>query len=1013
MENIYYGDIDEIIIKENEAGSKNGGLFIKNSKNLDINNISFYENSADLYGSGLGITDSSDILIEKINLTKNTANQNGALFLENVQNQVIIDLNANNNWNQMQGGAVYLINCGQISIQNSNFLENNSQNQGGGIYIGLSFDILIINSKFIKNTANQMGGGLYLEKIVNGQIKDSFFSQNEGKKGGGGAGMTASVFEGNLVGGGYGGGVGINGDGPVYVVGSAFRANEGANRGGGISCLQVSVIYFTDCGFFDHTYGGNIYGGAFYSYMSVSLVLDKVVFENNLSQAQGAGIHFYYGYLMYIYNSEFYKNKLIKDDDASDSYGGGYYANIINTLNMQNCTFKDNFAQLKGGGLAITDIYTSILYNVTIDNNHATYDKNIPLYQKGPKYMQSLGGGLYWDAEKNDNSIYHTLNMSKIIFTNNQASSGGAFMIQSRPNQQLEINLQDIKFYDNLGDIGPAIRYLGENRENINNLQEKNDIKFKGNVGIMYSDDVYTKFTDKEVLISDSSYVFSLCQTGFYLKEIYQTICQPCIENAVCEGGYIPIYPEKYFWRAEKEDLQFYFCENNQEACLGNDTCKQGHTGPLCESCDIQNNFGPYGKECQKCESDFLIGFKIAVYGLSLLFIIAYQIYGVRKKVNKKIFSQVFMNIWDYPVNSASNVSGIVKVAIMHCQVFYLMSDFTLNMPFEVVSVFEIFGNPQTSMSTNLTCILVQEDVEKSQYLINIYALAVVTVVLVLAILIELCLHYFVKFFQNKRQLMDYILCSIVSFILAIQPGILQNSFKFIICREIAEIEYSTADLNIQCKTDFFKKNVLPKMLCVGMSIIFSENLVFKGVFSALVILYYVGFCKYRDPYITLKLNRLQIFSGLVLVTTICFGICINYADSSEMEQIISIMIIFINGVFALQCLYLVLTEFRFFCYLQFYNYGGRFSNKIKLMAEKKLQSYKKTKQRWLVLRKYIRNCIAQNKTCNERKDFKELLYTSYVSGITKQFVDKSPGISNQLFSNGDSIKFIQQNDKR
>lgn len=49
--------------------------------------------------------------------------------------------------------------------------------------------------------------------------------------------VMESVFEGNLVGGGYGGGVGINGGGPVYVVGSAFRANEGANRGGGISCL--------------------------------------------------------------------------------------------------------------------------------------------------------------------------------------------------------------------------------------------------------------------------------------------------------------------------------------------------------------------------------------------------------------------------------------------------------------------------------------------------------------------------------------------------------------------------------------------------------------------------------------------------------------------------------------------------------------------------------------------------------------------------------------------------------
>lgn len=47
-------------------------------------------------------------------------------------------------------------------------------------------------------------------------------------------------------------------------------------------------------------------------------------------------------------------------------------------------------------------------------------------------------------------------------------------------------------------------------------------------------------------------------------------------------------------------------CKNNPDNCVGgldtgNDICKKGTLGALCESCDIENirGYGSYGKSCK------------------------------------------------------------------------------------------------------------------------------------------------------------------------------------------------------------------------------------------------------------------------------------------------------------------------------------------------------------------------------------------------------------------------------
>lgn len=56
---------------------------------------------------------------------------------------------------------------------------------------------------------------------------------------------------------------------------------------------------------------------------------------------------------------------------------------------------------------------------------------------------------------------------------------------------------------------------------------------------------------------------------GTYISEnLYQSICEPCIEEGNCLGGYIPIIPKENYWRINNSSNQMAFCYNNPSACL-------------------------------------------------------------------------------------------------------------------------------------------------------------------------------------------------------------------------------------------------------------------------------------------------------------------------------------------------------------------------------------------------------------------------------------------------------------
>lgn len=56
---------------------------------------------------------------------------------------------------------------------------------------------------------------------------------------------------------------------------------------------------------------------------------------------------------------------------------------------------------------------------------------------------------------------------------------------------------------------------------------------------------MYTNNNIMKKTISEQNLKIELCPFGTYLDEDGSVVCEKCVENGACKGGYIPTYPEK------------------------------------------------------------------------------------------------------------------------------------------------------------------------------------------------------------------------------------------------------------------------------------------------------------------------------------------------------------------------------------------------------------------------------------------------------------------------------------
>ncbi|KRX03000.1 Pectin lyase fold/virulence factor [Pseudocohnilembus persalinus] len=865
-ENILF---DNVNFKNNSAYALGGSLMIDSSNQIQIINSLIQQSKTEREGGGLYFLNSNNIEIQNVNFYNNTSlyKDGGALTIEGCDTVQLSDLEFQYNFGK-KGGAVAIIVSKNIQAQNIEFYNNEALSLGGGVYLletqNFEFQNVIINNCL----SVQAGGGLYLNYCQDGNFENMQINDNVCTEGNGGAiylidqcdniSLDQAEIKNNRVYGKNGAGIYSSFILGFIIENAEIESNFGAEYGGGIYCdnsdsLQIQgnflqllsskqmlnyFYFYVDVLFNNMMLEDDSYqllsGGAIYISQLNFFKSEFVIYKNNQALFQGGSIYFNDVYEIQLENSKFINNKILSDNFEDFSlFGGAIYCQLSSKITIIDTIFNDNYAYSKGGAIYLKNIQKLDISKSQFKNNKVIiiqilfpsviikqliqvyYDSIKSVYEKSMGYVITYGGGIF--LEQKHSSILSNFSIFNSTFDGSQASSEGAIMFILRPGQSADFQFEDILFKNNQADLGPSIRFLGDQNYILEQIQQnQNDnkqIQFENEIGKLSESQVFSGFFRNEKLINKQNYNFELCSKGLYLKEGGNLYCDSCIEEGQCDGGYAPIYPKPQYWRSNTQSFNFLYCENNIDACAGNDTCAEGYKGPMCEQCDLVQRYNKSGNKCEKCSSKFLVFFKFAGLSLLVMTLIGYQMNGIKKRITRKLLGKCIFNLWDYPIKNMTIMSGIMKILIMHCQIFYLVANIDINVP-QITQTLQLIGNPQNTFSTGMLCMFQieseQEYKEKISYFISVYSLAAILGTLLLAIVVEIGLYLSISFFRHKSELIDFIKCSCICFFLTIQPGVLQTSLLYAKCRDIDGIKYSTADLGINCSESFYKGTVLP-----------------------------------------------------------------------------------------------------------------------------------------------------------------------------------------------------------
>ena len=397
---IYNNVVDTLTIKDckftgNDAKITGGAIFSKG--NVVVEKSVFENNQAKVDGGAIHAEKSVDISNSTFNSNKVTglASYGGAIF---VKKDAFIDSSTFNGNSAIKGGAIY--SYYDLIIENSLFIKNSAK-EGGAVKVASDSHVYIEKSTFKQNSATSEGGGaIYSNKWLH--VGNSVFEQNTANhKGGaietdyiqfsgkntftnnsaqdhGGAVYTNTIgrdnnnliFNGNHADRDFGGAIYINKkSGDVRFSSSIFKNNH-ANAGDGGAVFSDSGstnLFFTNCTFTSNYASGGKekrYGGAIRSKANINV--NNCTFKDNWAENYGGAI--YTETASEIKNSVFISNQL---KNGGTRNGGAIYVNKACTMTISGNYFEKNGGAGRGGVLYTDSInaHVKLTNNAFIENS--------------------------------------------------------------------------------------------------------------------------------------------------------------------------------------------------------------------------------------------------------------------------------------------------------------------------------------------------------------------------------------------------------------------------------------------------------------------------------------------------------------------------------------------------------------------------------------------------------------------------------------------------------------------
>eukprot|EP00210_Caulerpa_lentillifera_P006727 g6429.t1 len=345
--------------QQNEAKSRGGSLYVSLSSNLNITESHFIRNYAVKEGGAVYLLDNCTVSISNTLLSKNRGYSGGAVHLSDSCNASISNCWLRDNEAGYNGGGVNSRTKITLKVLNSS-IKGNKAMSGGALSVQNISTLTLVESKFADNRADLEGGCLSLTGLSNASVLSSSFSDSIAEEYGGAlfvsknSNLSASNINvtaqtnfrtvGNNAKLG-GGALRIN-DKSIVLLTDSIVGNNSATTGGGVNVVS-SILTVQNTKVSSNT-GRKDCGGIRVHGSSSFLDASKLFLISNSADRNGGGICVVSRSSFLCYSCLFENNKASK---GAGMYGSSKNRRSSIKAQLQDCTFRKNFATSTGGGL--------------------------------------------------------------------------------------------------------------------------------------------------------------------------------------------------------------------------------------------------------------------------------------------------------------------------------------------------------------------------------------------------------------------------------------------------------------------------------------------------------------------------------------------------------------------------------------------------------------------------------------------------------------------------------------
>ncbi|CAD8125180.1 unnamed protein product [Paramecium sonneborni] len=622
------------------------------------------------------------------------------------------------------------------------------------------------------------------------------------------------------------------------------------------SQLQIQSKIIIHNSNFIHNIGGD---GVAIRVLKVPLIIKQCKILYNMANEKGGGF-----YIELNSNIFLIKDTIIINNRAR--IGGGIYlvgdANL-NKANLINSTLIYNTAKVYGNNIVEQPTHLALQINnneqpssIFMENNTKLYVLHLQAYKTIEQSIQKISNNLmipsnqeiqnyalFYIKEKQyityikeiclyfknsyNEVVLELKDSSCIVYEYILSNSQSKGLISSK-NQTLQFNQQK-----NCFDIGPLSFSLDPYNQSENYLQ----IFLSCNSGLSNKNLKYIINANSFKCQLGEFYIDNGCQIcnsnqGFYSVTYDAVKCSIFDKTKFQNITSNMIQLQKGNWRPNYYSDYCQSCFKNLDFCIGgwdvgNQLCKVGHIGGLCEECDVNNIMGDgyyfknqWDLSCFRCFGidNGVLPFLLAL--IQALVSITLTLRSIQK--SNRLFAslkigQKFSNII-FRLNQ-DHESILLKMWLNYLWIFSVIFTFNINFKFQFTLI-DSTSNSFYFMAYNLDCYLSNSGI----HLIYIRIFLIIFLMLIQFLIILIASFIYQKV---KKQQIDYSILSTTLLYLFVfnYGGLIKMLCSIVSIRKISTIDYIQGDVSLKYGTDdhllWITYLIIPGLLLFGCLIPF------------------------------------------------------------------------------------------------------------------------------------------------------------------------------------------------